>query len=266
MERYRTGLLILVPTATFVLLAGHASNAFGQTNSSSVPENTAAACQDRVDNDGDGFVDCQDQDCGMIVVCAGRRRGPAGLVFPPLRARERGQSRGRGLAVAGNVVGGIGILFMAAGVGVGLIPTDEMESDDGMWSGSIGLGLLGFVGMQVGNGLLLGGLRQCNRALRNNSLHYRRGSFIAGWILWGLTMASPALTIGLLEAEAPLSVAVATPLALGLTTFITTVVGWARASRQYRRDVTERPTSSVRITPYLSANGMGGIAGFAGTF
>ena len=61
-------------------------------------ENTAAACQDRVDNDGDGYVDCQDQDCGAIVTCA-RAPGVVPLpgLFPP-RVRE---PTGRGMATAG---------------------------------------------------------------------------------------------------------------------------------------------------------------------
>jgi len=34
-----------------------------------VPENTKARCQDKKDNDGDGFVDCKDQDCQLFVFC-----------------------------------------------------------------------------------------------------------------------------------------------------------------------------------------------------
>ncbi|MDD5308341.1 MAG: hypothetical protein PHU25_13555 [Deltaproteobacteria bacterium] len=32
-------------------------------------ENTLAACQDGIDNDGDGHVDCDDQDCEIFAVC-----------------------------------------------------------------------------------------------------------------------------------------------------------------------------------------------------
>ena len=34
-------------------------------------ENTLAACSDGVDNDGDAYVDCDDQDCSIFAVCAG---------------------------------------------------------------------------------------------------------------------------------------------------------------------------------------------------
>ena len=33
-------------------------------------ENTASACRDEVDNDGDGHTDCADQDCGELMFCA----------------------------------------------------------------------------------------------------------------------------------------------------------------------------------------------------
>jgi hypothetical protein len=34
-------------------------------------ENTAVACQNATDDDGDGRVDCADRDCGLFVFCAG---------------------------------------------------------------------------------------------------------------------------------------------------------------------------------------------------
>ena len=45
-------------------------------------ENTPEQCQDKQDNDGDGFTDCDDQDCQALPVCkgnkdAGRKDGPA---------------------------------------------------------------------------------------------------------------------------------------------------------------------------------------------
>ena len=41
------------------------------------PENTLAACQDESDNDGDGAVDCADEDCQVFVACAQARTGDA---------------------------------------------------------------------------------------------------------------------------------------------------------------------------------------------
>jgi hypothetical protein len=39
----------------------------GQTGTA---ENTPGACQDGVDNDGDGLADCADQDCSLFIFCA----------------------------------------------------------------------------------------------------------------------------------------------------------------------------------------------------
>jgi hypothetical protein len=41
----------------------------GTGGSSGTPENTVAACTDKVDNDGDKFVDCDDFDCCAVVDC-----------------------------------------------------------------------------------------------------------------------------------------------------------------------------------------------------
>jgi len=51
--------------------------------SGAAAENTLALCQDGVDNDGDGHVDCVDQDCGVFAVCA----APAAPVAAPATAR-----------------------------------------------------------------------------------------------------------------------------------------------------------------------------------
>ncbi|MCU0664142.1 MAG: hypothetical protein MUC50_17665, partial [Myxococcota bacterium] len=39
-------------------------------------ENTAEACNDRVDNDKDSWVDCDDQDCFCMVFCAQKNKCP----------------------------------------------------------------------------------------------------------------------------------------------------------------------------------------------
>ena len=40
-----------------------------------VPENTSAACQDGKDNDGDGQVDCNDEECQDFAFCASAEDG-----------------------------------------------------------------------------------------------------------------------------------------------------------------------------------------------
>jgi hypothetical protein len=56
--------LVVLLIAFFILAAGRLlAQSEGQA------ENTADACQDGVDNDGDTFTDCKDQDCSFFVFC-----------------------------------------------------------------------------------------------------------------------------------------------------------------------------------------------------
>ena len=48
------------------------------TGGQSAVENTLELCQDELDNDDDSFVDCADQDCWALVVCAARNGGDVG--------------------------------------------------------------------------------------------------------------------------------------------------------------------------------------------
>jgi hypothetical protein len=45
------------------------------------PENMLGSCKDGIDNDGDGFLDCADQDCGIFAMCA-TPSGSAGTAGP----------------------------------------------------------------------------------------------------------------------------------------------------------------------------------------
>src|SRR5258706_2836169 len=46
-------------------------------------ENTPEACSDRMDNDGDGYVDCMDQDCQRLPICQAPPQGAAQPPPPP---------------------------------------------------------------------------------------------------------------------------------------------------------------------------------------
>jgi hypothetical protein len=50
--------------------------ACGGDDSNARPENTPDACRDHADNDGDGHVDCNDQDCVVFAFCVGEDAGP----------------------------------------------------------------------------------------------------------------------------------------------------------------------------------------------
>jgi hypothetical protein len=43
----------------------------GEDDAGPVDENTLETCQDGHDNDRDGFVDCDDQDCSIFAMCVG---------------------------------------------------------------------------------------------------------------------------------------------------------------------------------------------------
>ena len=227
-------------------------------------ENTAAACQDRVDNDGDGYVDCQDQDCGAIVTCA-RAPGVVPLpgLFPP-RVRE---PTGRGMATAGIAITSTGLAFMTTAMAIGFIPEGE-GSDDGQFAAMMALGIGGMVIGQVGNGLVLGALGRVNRSTRALGVRSRPGTFIAGWVLWGLALATPGIGVGLMtiEPEPPVGVTYVAPLVLGAAAFATALAGWRSNRRYYERAAAQRQASSFTIAPFMARTQRGTVAGVAGVF
>ena len=88
----------------------------GWARADAEPENTRAACSDGRDNDGDGHVDCADQDCQDLAVCALALRG--GVVDDVARLRSRGTMRvviGAVLLSLGIVVGGTSAALWIAG-------------------------------------------------------------------------------------------------------------------------------------------------------
>jgi len=73
----RIGALLAAPALVIVLAAPGVALAISA-------ENTPAACKDGEDNDGDGFVDCSDQDCSALVFCVGA--APVAPAAPPAPA------------------------------------------------------------------------------------------------------------------------------------------------------------------------------------
>lgn len=57
------------------LLAALPSLSYAQTTQY-YPENTPQACSDRVDNDGDGYIDCYDPDCRYFNFCTPQQGQP----------------------------------------------------------------------------------------------------------------------------------------------------------------------------------------------
>src|SRR4051794_5273629 len=96
---------------TFCLCITYAGSARADGES----ENSRAACSDGRDNDGDGHVDCADQDCQELAICA---PALAGGVDDTARLRGRGTMRvviGAVLLSLGVVVGGSSAALWIAG-------------------------------------------------------------------------------------------------------------------------------------------------------
>jgi len=55
----------------WIIVAAWAAAACSETSAGGVAENTAAACGNQADDDGDGYTDCADQDCWAFVFCQG---------------------------------------------------------------------------------------------------------------------------------------------------------------------------------------------------
>lgn len=97
---------IIVLVFAFLLVSVRAANA---DPAHIEPENTKAACSDKIDNDGDGHVDCDDQDCQDLVMCAPMKNG-ASLTDPVAERRGAGTTK----VIAGAVMLPLGILLAGA--------------------------------------------------------------------------------------------------------------------------------------------------------
>lgn len=149
--------------AAFVLCAGEVM----------AQENTPAACADRVDNDGDGYVDCADQDCSYMNFCA-----PGG---PPSARLSTGW------ALSGAIVG-----FSAAPVIVGLAIGAEVTLGHPAIPGALG-------GTALLLGIALGPITAVSAISARRSAGVRGcvGCRIVAWISYGLFIVDGAVLIGL---------------------------------------------------------------------
>ena len=95
-------------------------------------ENTKATCQDGLDNDHDGHVDCADQDCQDFVFCAGHSKvaSPVYAPYPlpppylPLSVSSDSE-RARRLTRAGKICLGVGLGTSAIAFGLVLASLDD---------------------------------------------------------------------------------------------------------------------------------------------
>ncbi len=139
------GATLLLPALLVSGSAGAAPTSVESRRAS--PENTFAACTDHLDNDLDGYEDCEDQDCFPFSVCE-RAKGAARAVSapPPPVAPNRGRVR----LVAGSLMLGFGFLALVASVGPWYVQTplnggdsDEKGTKFGLIAGGVVLDVLG---------------------------------------------------------------------------------------------------------------------------
>ena len=124
-------------------------------------ENTRAACTDGRDNDGDGHVDCDDQDCQDFVFCAQQNGGTRALgAHAPVDELARTRGRGTTFIVVGSVllslgvvVGGTSSLLWISGGG------DQV-------AGAIGMDVSGAALLATGTALLAVGAGKLAEARR----------------------------------------------------------------------------------------------------
>ncbi len=110
-------------------------------------ENTRAACTDGVDNDGDGHVDCADQDCQDFTFCAAPT--PRAGIDELARLRGRGTTR----VVVGAVLLSVGVVV----AGVSSLLWVESSGHSGFndfTSGAVAMDTIGLAMMGGGTALL----------------------------------------------------------------------------------------------------------------
>jgi hypothetical protein len=129
-------------TALLVLLL--ASPALAET------ENTRQLCSDHADNDGDGRVDCADQDCWDLTICA--NLVPGSSTPATVAQRKSGYTR----LVLGAVLLPLGVIVAAASAGPFVVGAGTSREADRYALYGVGgaMDALGLVGIAAGTALL----------------------------------------------------------------------------------------------------------------
>lgn len=212
----------------FIGMLAHAGNSYAQT------ENTAQTCQDGSDNDGDGHVDCGDQDCSAFVFCQGAGTGYTGM----------GWGLGAGI---------FGFAITAPIVALGL--ASEIEQYPGCPElPSLPLGASALILHIASAPIVFAGGQSTRRAAGVRGILALR---IIGWIAYGLTVVDGIVlvTLGALP-DVPLpdgvigsvtGLALATMLAMSADT----IVSWKQA-RKKSQTALEKSPHEVALFPLLA--------------
>jgi len=253
-----------------------------------VAENTAPVCQDGQDNDGDGFVDCGDQDCGAFTFCAEPAPAPApapaagamgctkdtdckgaricvnGQCVQGTKTTAPAQmNTGRPMAVAGLVLNIIGLVSGSVSLGL----ATQSTQDDAFLFSSIGTGVLGWALCVVGGGLQLGGESRTWKYVDAMGGQVRKGIFVGGIVTHGIMgLTGIAMTV--------LGPTVGTATGVGSAPFfgpllLTEIVAFAltTAGASLSARTAARAKNAAAFQPYLTPLAEGGaIGGVAGRF
>jgi hypothetical protein len=114
------------------------------------PENTKQACTDGVDNDGDGHVDCGDQDCWDLTLCANMAPGT------PLPGAPSPRKSGTTKLVLGAILLPLGVIIAAASAGpfVAAAGADSNSTRYQLYGVGGAMDGVGLIGMAAGTALL----------------------------------------------------------------------------------------------------------------
>jgi hypothetical protein len=154
----RALVISLTATLTAVALTA-AAPAFAQgPNAATVPqaENTRAACTDGVDNDGDGHLDCADQDCQDFTFCAQAQPTAGGVTHvgsQPVDDVARLRGKGTMRVVIGSVLLSLGIVSGAVS-SVLWIAGSGHYGFNGYDQGGVAMDVLGIAAIGAGTTLL----------------------------------------------------------------------------------------------------------------
>lgn len=224
-------------------------------------ENTAARCQDGVDNDQDGHVDCDDQDCGVFTFCAPAEKKAPAVVYVD-------KDPGRGLVIAGAVLSGIGLASGAVSLGL----ATQSTSDDAFLFSSIGTGGLGWILSVTGEGLLLGGQVRGWRAVRRAGGERSVGLAVSSGVLYGLLVVGGATLVALGPTVGPATGVGSAPffgpmLVLELAAYCVMLPAGIVASRRARAAFSGEAVG-LEVTPFAGATAGkdGMVVGLAGRF
>jgi hypothetical protein len=223
-------------------------------------ENTAPKCVDGEDNDLDGKVDCADDECRLFTFCV--QTSAVTAAPAPVEA-----STGRGLVIAGAVVGGIGLASGAVSLGL----ATQSTSDDAFLFSSIGVGATGLVMSTVGGGLLLGGQAMGWRAVKLSGGSSKLGLVVSSAVVYGLMVigggalsamgptVGPATGVGSAPFFGPM-------LVLEVAAYCVLLPAGVIASRQAK--AASRGTAGLDLAPFagMTAERDGMVFGMAGRF